>query len=109
MIINIWAGWFNLGPKRNILNGKVFGMSFLRKSLAGVFLILALGGFGRAEAQTISSEPSLTGANYYVDGTNGSDLNTGKSIDGPFQSIQKGIDAAQPGDTVYIRTGKTVI
>ena len=56
-------------------------MSFLRKCLAGVFLILALGVAGLAEAQTISPEPSLMGANYYVDGVNGSDSNPGTSID----------------------------
>ena len=42
---------------------------------------------------------------YYVDGINGSDSNSGTSLALPFRTIQKGIDAAHAGDTVYVRAG----
>lgn len=39
---------------------------------------------------------------WYVDGTRGSDSNSGKSSDKAFATIQKGIDAASAGDVVLI-------
>jgi hypothetical protein len=46
---------------------------------------------------------SANAATYYVDST-GSDLNDGSS-GSPFATIQKGVDAASAGDTVYVRGG----
>ncbi|KYF75479.1 hypothetical protein BE17_33665, partial [Sorangium cellulosum] len=46
---------------------------------------------------------STTGAQYYV-ATNGSDSNPG-TLDRPFKTISKGVNAANAGDTVYIRGG----
>ncbi|HJZ04303.1 MAG TPA: right-handed parallel beta-helix repeat-containing protein [Patescibacteria group bacterium] len=80
-------------------------MSFLRKCLAGVFLILVLGVGSLAEAQTISSEPYLTGANYYVNGANGSDSNPGTSRELPWRTIQKAANTMVPGDKVTVLPG----
>jgi parallel beta-helix repeat protein len=41
---------------------------------------------------------------YYVD-TTGSDANTGKSLSLPFKTIQKSMNVAVAGDTVYVRGG----
>lgn len=43
------------------------------------------------------------GATYYI-ATNGSDTNEG-TLDSPFKTIQRGIDAAEPGDTVHAAAG----
>jgi len=43
-------------------------------------------------------------ATYYVD-TNGDNLNTGISLSTPFKTIQKAMDTAIAGDTVFVRGG----
>jgi hypothetical protein len=53
--------------------------------------------------QVPDPEPVLPSGEYYV-ATNGSDDNPG-TIDRPFASWQKGIEACRPGETVYIRGG----
>ena len=45
---------------------------------------------------------ALFGASWFVDGDNGSDGNSGKSTTQAFATIQKGINSASAGDTVYI-------
>jgi parallel beta-helix repeat protein len=50
------------------------------------------------------SEHGLDGTTYYV-GANGSDRNTGTTAQTAFATIQKGIDAAGPGDTVAVLDG----
>jgi len=40
--------------------------------------------------------------NFYVEGLNGNDSNDGLSINTAFKTLQKGVDAAQPGSTVYV-------
>ena len=47
---------------------------------------------------------SVYGKTYYV-ATNGSDLNNGTSLTTPFATWQRGINAADPGDTVFVRGG----
>ncbi|MCF0069710.1 right-handed parallel beta-helix repeat-containing protein [Dyadobacter sp. CY261] len=42
--------------------------------------------------------------NYYVS-PNGNDSNSGKSVAKAFHSVQKGADAAGPGDTVFVLNG----
>src|SRR3990172_2492821 len=42
---------------------------------------------------------------FYVDSVNGSDSNSGTSRALPFRTIQKGVDTAHAGDTVYVRAG----
>jgi hypothetical protein len=42
---------------------------------------------------------------YYVSVNDGSDTNSGTSIDSPFKTVQKAADLAVAGDTVYIRGG----
>lgn len=42
---------------------------------------------------------------YYVDRTNGSDDNDGSSAKTPFATIQKGIEAAEDGDTILVYPG----
>jgi hypothetical protein len=44
------------------------------------------------------------GAAYYVS-TKGSDTNPGKSLISPLRTIQKAVDVAQPGDTIFVRGG----
>jgi hypothetical protein len=46
---------------------------------------------------------SANAATLYVD-VNGVDTNTGSS-DKPFRTIQKGVDTAKPGDSVFVRKG----
>src|SRR5262245_14068737 len=41
---------------------------------------------------------------FFVDGANGNDNNPGSSVS-PFATIGRGLDAAQPGDTVTVRPG----
>lgn len=47
--------------------------------------------------------PRVFAASFYV-ATNGDDHNPG-SLDRPFATVQRGQDAARPGDTVFIRGG----
>jgi hypothetical protein len=44
------------------------------------------------------------GTDWYVSPT-GSDLNNGTSTSTPFQTIQKGVDSAQPGDVINLLAG----
>lgn len=52
-----------------------------------------------------SVPPSTTGITYYVDGTNGSDANDGKSLLASFKTIAKAVSMIAAGDTVLIRKG----
>ncbi|EGX45641.1 hypothetical protein AOL_s00169g247 [Orbilia oligospora ATCC 24927] len=52
---------------------------------------------------TTSASPGATGCVIYVS-TSGSDSNNG-SINSPFAGIQKAVDTATPGCTIYIRSG----
>ncbi|BAZ51282.1 right-handed parallel beta-helix repeat-containing protein [Nostoc ellipsosporum NOK] len=45
------------------------------------------------------------GTTYYVSAVNGNDSNKGLTKDKPFKTIQKGVDAAKAGDTVYVMNG----
>lgn len=47
---------------------------------------------------------SVSGKTYYV-ATNGNDLNNGTSLKTPYATWQKGINMAQPGDTIFVRGG----
>lgn len=46
--------------------------------------------------------PALGGRAWFVDGSNGSDGYTGKSPARPFATIQKAVDKAVAGDTIYV-------
>ena len=46
----------------------------------------------------------VSGKTYYV-ATNGKDTNNGTSLATPFATWQKGINAAYPGDTIFVRGG----
>lgn len=48
---------------------------------------------------------SCFATDYYIDGTNGNDSTGDGTIGTPWATIQKGVTAAQAGETVYIRTG----
>src|SRR5690242_18692415 len=50
-----------------------------------------------------AAEPAMA-ITYYV-ATNGSNSNSGKSIDAPFLTVQKAANVVLPGDTVMIRGG----
>jgi len=52
----------------------------------------------------ISWNTASWSATYYVD-TNGSDTNLGTSLSSPFKTIQKSMNTAVAGDTVYVRGG----
>src|SRR3990167_989602 len=52
-----------------------------------------------------SSFPVLKGIVYYVDGANGDDLNNGRSLSFPFETIQAAVTASSAGDTVLIAPG----
>jgi parallel beta-helix repeat protein len=58
--------------------------------------VLRVTGYGQAE-------PPLVG--YFVSVTDGDDANDG-SLEAPFRTITRGIAAASPGDTVYVREGE---
>lgn len=67
-------------------------MKALVASILSIFIIL---GF---------SHTDVSAADFYV-ATNGSDSNPGTSTQ-PFKTIQKGINSAFPGDTVYVKGGR---
>ncbi len=48
---------------------------------------------------------SLSAQDYYVSSENGSDSNTGLSVETAFASINRGIDAVSAGGTVYVMNG----
>jgi hypothetical protein len=60
--------------------------------------------FAFVEVLLLSLPGWATAADYYVAPTGGSDSNNG-SIGSPFATINKGIDFAQPGDTIWVRGG----
>ena len=45
------------------------------------------------------------GKSFYVSVATGADANTGLSVTSPFKSINAGINAAAPGDTVFVMNG----
>lgn len=48
------------------------------------------------------------GTDYYIDATNGQDTNNGKSIDTPWQTLQKANHTTfQPGDRILLKSGET--
>ncbi|MCB0474497.1 MAG: hypothetical protein KDC69_02420, partial [Flavobacteriaceae bacterium] len=49
-------------------------------------------------------EPAATSNTLYV-ATNGSDSNSGTSIDSPYLTIQKALSMARAGTTIYVRAG----
>ncbi len=51
------------------------------------------------------NEPNLPEGTYYVDAAHGSDSNHGLTPDHAFETIQRGIQAASPGDTVMVMDG----
>src|SRR5262245_36933233 len=52
-----------------------------------------------------SAAPFLAaGTSYYVS-PSGNDSNNGSSASSPFKTIQKGLDVAQPGDTIILADG----
>jgi len=64
-----------------------------------------------AQVQTALPNPSVqqsaatsTSARTFIVDMNGSDSNAG-TLGQPFRSIQHGIDAAKPGDTIYVMNG----
>ena len=65
--------------------------------MSRIFCIMALVGIGLFPLQ------SQAGYTYYV-ATTGSDSNPGTSAT-PFQTVQRGVDVARAGDTVYVRAG----
>lgn len=52
----------------------------------------------------VSAPVFAAGTNYYVS-PSGSDSNSGTSLGSPFQTIQKAVDLAQPGDTINLASG----
>lgn len=52
-----------------------------------------------------SSPEETTAANYYVDGSHGSDSNPGTELQ-PWKTIQKAVTSVTTGDTIYIRGGE---
>jgi len=52
----------------------------------------------------LATSSIVYGKTYYV-ATNGKDSNNGTSLSTPFATWQRGINAAYPGDTVYVRGG----
>ena len=55
------------------------------------------------ELKTPQLKSAVTGTNYYV-ATAGNDSNAGTPA-APFLTIQKGLDSAQAGDTVFVKAG----
>jgi hypothetical protein len=55
--------------------------------------------------EQVTVPPSTTGLTYYVDGTRGSDTNTGRSATAAFRTIARTLPLVQAGDTVLIRAG----
>ncbi|RMD60241.1 DUF1565 domain-containing protein, partial [Candidatus Parcubacteria bacterium] len=53
--------------------------------------------------QNRANKIAVTGSTYYVS-TSGSDTNPG-TLAQPFRTIQRGINAAQPGDTIVVKKG----
>ncbi len=49
--------------------------------------------------------PSSTGITYYVDATNGNNINNGKSLGAAFKTVAKAVSLIAAGDTVLIRKG----
>jgi parallel beta-helix repeat protein len=49
-------------------------------------------------------DETLVPRTYYV-ATNGNDSASGLSISQPFRTVQHGLDAAKPGDTIFVRQG----
>jgi MYXO-CTERM domain-containing protein len=68
-----------------------------RKALAGLVIVLAVAAAARTARAT----------DYYV-ATTGSDSNAG-TMAAPFATLQKGVNVAVAGDTVYIRAGTYAI
>lgn len=77
----------------------------LRSLRALVLTSIALTLFGLCSHPFLTNAATLnTGSTYFVS-PNGSDSNDGHSEGGAFKSIQKGLDVAQPGDTVNLLAG----
>ena len=55
-------------------------------------------------AGCVGDRPLMAPRTYYVS-TNGSDINNGRSIHGPFRTLPRAISAANPGDTIEVRGG----
>jgi len=52
----------------------------------------------------LTASTIVSGKTFYV-ATNGSDTNNGTSLTTPFATWQRGINAAYPGDTIFVRGG----
>lgn len=72
-----------------------------------IFVSLVIVSCSKNEEVTLTETPSKnpTQTSYYVDGTNGSDSNTGLSAANAWKTIQKACNSATPGSTVYIKSG----
>src|SRR5689334_12093878 len=53
----------------------------------------------------LAQTTNTIGKTYYVSAVTGNDSNNGLTTDKPFKTIQKGVDAAQAGGTVYVMNG----
>ncbi|MBH8565381.1 right-handed parallel beta-helix repeat-containing protein [Nostoc sp. CENA67] len=53
----------------------------------------------------LAQTTNTIGKTYYVSAVTGNDSNNGLTTDKPFKTIQKGVDAAKAGDTVYVMNG----
>ncbi len=81
-------------------------MKKIPKSYLVISLSITLAFFLTIASPFVATWVLGSGANYYVDGVNGSDSNPGTSVDRAWKTIQKAANTMVGGDTVYIRGGR---
>ena len=97
----------SINKKKNKLKSQAVQLS----RIVLILIILSIFPFSRATAvdNFLPTKPAIAevveGQNYFVDGVNGSDANSGLSRVQAWRTIQKAVDSVLPGDFIYVGAG----
>jgi hypothetical protein len=97
--------YFNTNTVLSAGTNATYTISSVTSNEVGAYSVIVSNDSGSVTsivARLSIGEP-ITNGNYYV-ANNGTDTNDG-SFAHPFYSLQKAVDLAQPGDTIYVRGG----